>query len=92
MEVTRSFTIQNSLGMAARHSANFVLTVRKGKSEVKVTKEGDDYVANGESILGLLSLACPKGTVITVTADGEDAENVIEALGELIAKGFGVGD
>ena len=39
--------------------------------------------------MGIMTLKAKKGTVITITADGEDEDAVIERFGELIKTGFG---
>jgi phosphocarrier protein len=44
---------------------------------------------DGKSIMGLLLLAAPRGATITVTADGGDEQAALDALCELVARGFG---
>jgi phosphocarrier protein len=46
-------------------------------------------VVNGKSIMGVLMLAAPKDTKILIRAIGEDAEEALAAIGELIARKFG---
>ena len=81
------FTIINKLGLHARASALFVKTASQFSSEVKVRR--DDVEVNGKSIMGIMMLAAAKGTLIQVTAEGEDEERAMEVLGELIRNGFG---
>lgn len=57
------------------------------KSEVIVEKDGLE--ASGSSIMGLLMLAASKGTSIKVTLNGNDAEELVLALEELINSKFG---
>ena len=81
------FTILNDKGLHARASARFVEVVEKFESEVTVEKDGLE--ASGSSIMGLLMLAASKGTSIKVTLNGNDAEELVLALGELINSKFG---
>ena len=81
------FTILNDKGLHARASARFVVVVEKFASEVIVEKDGLE--ASGGSIMGLLMLAASKGTSIKVTLNGNDAEELVLALEELINSKFG---
>ena len=81
------FTILNDKGLHARASARFVEVVEKFESEVIVEKDG--LKASGSSIMGLLMLAASKGTSIKVTLNGNDAEELVLALEELINSKFG---
>lgn len=84
---SRVFTILNDKGLHARASARFVEVVEKFESEVIVEKDGLE--ASGSSIMGLLMLAASKGTSIKVTLNGNDAEELVLALEELINSKFG---
>ena len=81
------FTILNDKGLHARASARFVEVVEKFESEVIVEKDGLE--ASGSSIMGLLMLAASKGTSIKITLNGNDAEELVLALKELINSKFG---
>ena len=81
------FTILNDKGLHARASARFVEVVEKFESEVIVEKDGLE--ASGSSIMGLLMLAASKGTSIKVTLNGNDAEELVLAIEELINSKFG---
>lgn len=84
---SRVFTILNDKGLHARASARFVEVVEKFESEVVVEKDGLE--ASGSSIMGLLMLAASKGTSIKVTLNGNDVEELVLALEELINSKFG---
>lgn len=83
----REFTIKNRLGLHARAAAQFVHTANRFRSEVKVEKDGLEV--NGKSIMGILMLAAPQGSRISVTVAGEDNEQAMTAIGQLIENGFG---
>jgi len=83
----QNFTIKNRLGLHARAAAQLVQTANKFNSEVALVK--DDIEVNGKSIMGILLLAAPQGTDISVTVDGMDEEQAMKVIAELIEDGFG---
>jgi phosphocarrier protein HPr len=86
-DVERQFTIINELGMHARAATRFVQVANRYRAEVDVEKDGQ--TVNGKSIMGVLMLVAAQGTVIKVRARGEDAEEAVAALAELITNKFG---
>jgi phosphocarrier protein len=44
---------------------------------------------DGKSILSILTLACPQGSIISLRADGPDADKLLEAMERLIDDKFG---
>jgi len=84
--VERDAEIVNPLGMHVRPGAEFVKVANKFKSTVEVHKDG--AVVNGKSILGMMTLAAECGSSIRIKTDGEDAEQAMAALLELVAEGF----
>jgi phosphocarrier protein len=83
----RRFTIVNTLGLHARAAAQLVQIANRFRSEIHVEKDGMEV--NGKSIMGVLTLAAAKGSIITVSADGEDADTAMVALAKVIESGFG---
>jgi phosphocarrier protein len=81
------FKIVNRLGLHARAAAQLVQTANRFVSDVTIAKDGDEV--NGKSIMGLLMLAAPQGSRITVTVSGRDAAEAIKVIGSLINDGFG---
>lgn len=81
------FTIRNRLGLHARAAAQFVKKASGYASEVWVEKDGQSV--NGKSIMGLLMLACPLGTKLTLRVDGKDEETAFADLAKLVDDGFG---
>jgi phosphocarrier protein len=86
-KVSKDLTIENRNGLHARPAALFVKTASRFRAEVWVEK--DEERVNGKSIMGLMMLAAGKGSVLRVSAEGEDAMTVVTELEELIRTRFG---
>jgi phosphocarrier protein len=84
---TSEFKIVNRLGLHARAAAQLVQTANRFVSDVMVGKDGTEV--NGKSIMGLLMLAAPQGSFVTVTTSGEDAKEAMQAIRTLLNDGFG---
>lgn len=85
--VRKEFVIKNRLGLHARAAAQLVKTSNRFRAEILVEKEGTEV--NGKSIMGLLMLAAPQGSRISVGAHGDDEEDALATIGKLIDEGFG---
>lgn len=83
----KDFLIINKLGLHARASALFVKTASRFDAEVKLAKEGIEV--NGKSIMGIMMLAASKGTTVSLTIEGSDETEALQAIGDLITNGFG---
>ncbi len=83
----RTLTIKNELGMHARAATKFVQLAGKYPCEVTVSKDGHDV--NGKSIMGVLMLVASKGSVITIRAKGDKADDAVTALAQLVDDKFG---
>jgi phosphocarrier protein len=79
-------TVVNPLGLHARAAARFVRLASRFKSQVRVTR--GSRTMDGKSILGLLLLAAARGSELTISADGPDEAEALEALCALAARGF----
>ncbi|MHB8707304.1 MAG: HPr family phosphocarrier protein [Desulfuromonadales bacterium] len=87
MTESAEFRLVNRLGLHARAAAQLVQTANRFKSDVMVAKDGEEV--NGKSIMGLLMLAAPVGSLLRVTISGEDATEAMKTIGALIDDGFG---
>lgn len=85
-EVQQKVKITNTLGLHARPASLFVKIATNFKSEIIVEKDGEEV--NGKSLMGLLMLAAASGSIINISARGEDCENALRAIIELIDKKF----
>jgi phosphotransferase system HPr (HPr) family protein len=83
---SREFTVGNKLGIHARPAAQFVKTASKFACDIRVEKDGEEV--DGKSIMGLMMLAAGHGSVLRISAEGEDSEEAFAALAALIARNF----
>ena len=86
MSARRTVEICNMRGLHARASAKFVKAAAGFDAEVKVAKDGTEVDAR--SIMGLMMLAAGIGSTIEITAEGDEAEQAVEALAALVANRF----
>jgi len=85
--IQQEFTIQNKVGLHARPAAVFVQTAVKFKSNIIVEKDGKEI--NAKSIISVLSLGAEKGSKIIIKIEGEDEQEAMKALKELVHNNFG---
>jgi phosphotransferase system HPr (HPr) family protein len=79
--------IVNLLGLHARAAARFVRAATRFRSRIMISKDGNS--TDGKSILGILFLAATAGTEITISANGDDEHEAVDALVSLVADGLG---
>ena len=84
--VEREVQIVNRAGMHARPAAEFVKIAGRFKADIRVEKDG--LQVNGKSIMGVLMLAAEHGSRLRLSAQGSDAEAAVEALSDLVGRGF----
>jgi len=84
--VEREVQIVNRAGMHARPAAEFVKVAGRFTATIRVEKDGLEV--NGKSIMGVLMLAAEHGSLLRLTAEGTDAHDALEALSDLIGRGF----
>jgi phosphotransferase system HPr (HPr) family protein len=84
--ISRDIEIKNKLGLHARAAAKLVHTAARFKSDIKIRK-GEEEV-DGKSILGILLLAAGRGSTVTIRAEGEDENEAMNAVQELIDRKF----
>jgi phosphocarrier protein HPr len=78
----RETTVGPEAGLHGRPAAQFIKTAKRFSSQIVVIK-GDREV-NAKSVMKITGLA-KKGEKITIRAEGEDAEQAVDALAELIS-------
>ena len=80
--VERETTVGPEAGIHGRPAARFLKAAKGFSSDIVIVK-GDREV-NAKSILKITGLA-KKGEKITIRAEGEDAEQAVETLADLIS-------
>lgn len=85
--LVREMPIINRKGLHARASAKFVQCCENFDADIRVTRCGE--TVGGTSIMGLLTLAAAQGTSVSVSANGPQAHDALEALEALLANRFG---
>ena len=81
-----SIVITNKVGLHARPARLLVQAAALFQSQIQV--QCREKIANAKSILGVLKLGAALGDTILLHAEGEDAENAIETLTELVKQKF----
>lgn len=84
---SRTVTVTNALGMHARAAARFVRLASRYQARISVARDG--RTIDGKSIMGILLLAASRGTMITISAEGSDEADAVEALAALVSSGLG---
>ena len=84
--INRTVEIVNRAGMHARPAAQFVQLAGSFAADIRLEKDGLEV--NGKSIMGVLMLAAGMGSELRLSATGNDAEDAVEALSDLIGRGF----
>ena len=87
MRVLRKVKVKNALGLHARPATIIVKLLQASKSAVSFTYKKE--MINARSIMSILMLAANKNSQITITADGEDAEEIMNRLVEAFENEFG---
>jgi len=85
-KIEKEIPIVNRLGLHARPAAMFVRIASRYRSEIWVSKEGEEV--NGKSIMGLMMLAAGQGSKLRIRCEGLDAEKAMEELEALINAKF----
>lgn len=81
--MTRTVRIGSSHGLHARPAKLFAQAAKDSGVAVTIAKDSGKPV-NAASILGVIALAIEHGDYVTLTAEGEGAEGVLDTLTELL--------
>ena len=83
----RTLSIQNKLGIHMKPAGLFVKEAGKYKSKISVYKNDLEHrKVNAKSLIGVLTLAAGIGTTITILADGEDEDQALNGLEDLVVR------
>ena len=85
--VRKEITIVNKLGLHARAAAKFVTLASSFDSDIRLARA--NRAVNGKSIMGVMMLAAAKGASLELIAEGEDEQQALSKLEQLILDRFG---
>ena len=86
MTAHRSVEVINKRGLHARASAKFVKLAAEFDAEVSVSRDGQ--TVDARSIMGLMMLGAGPGSMLELTAEGDQADAALDALCELVSARF----
>lgn len=87
--VERTVEVVNPLGLHARAAAQLVRLAGGFASEIILYRDSKGIAANAKSILSVLHIAAPFGSVLRITTDGTDEDEAMDSVVSLFASGFG---
>jgi phosphocarrier protein len=85
-ELSKIVVIRNELGLHARSAARIAKLTQNCRSKVWLIKDREK--ADASSIIDILTLACEKGTTITITIEDPTDLDILNALVKLVETGF----
>ena len=86
MPTNKLLIITDKLGLHVRPAWALVKLFSKYRSQITICK--DKRIANGKSILEILSLGAGAGSTLILTVEGDDAPQVMDEISSLIDAGF----
>lgn len=82
---TRTVAVASKSGLHARPASLFTQAVAECGIEVTIAHDGGEPV-DAASILFVMSLGVPHGDEVTLEAEGDEAERVLDELAALLAR------
>lgn len=82
----KDIKIINTLGIHARPAGMIANISARFVCDIKIIK--DKMEVNAKSIMGIMTLAAGKGSVITVITNGTDEAQALAAIADLFARKF----
>jgi phosphocarrier protein len=89
MELECSVKISNKYGLHARASTRLAEVAKKFESSIRLSRVETNEEVDAKSILGILTLGAEKGQILRIRASGQDAEQAVAALVEVVRQNFG---
>ena len=81
---SKEITVTNQVGLYARPATFFIQKANEFKSSVWL--ESENRRMNAKSLLGIMSLGIVTGAVVTLSAEGTDAEDAVNALENMLQR------
>ena len=86
-KLSRTVIIENRLGLHARAAVKLVQLAQAYQAVITLESQ-DQKTATADTVMGILMLESAQGQRITVWAEGEQAEQALEAVCHLITDKF----
>ena len=86
MGLTREVTVVNELGLHARSAVRLAGIAKAARGGVWVLRAAEK--ADATSVMEVLTLACEKGSTLTLEVDDPEDAPVLDALTRLVENGF----
>lgn len=86
IKCSEAVTIVNQLGLHARAASKLAQLCQQFNARIELVQE--DKSADASSVLALLMLASSKGKTLQVCTEGDDAQQALAAVVNLIKNGF----
>ena len=86
----KDIEIQNKKGLHARAASKLVQLAARFKAQIYLSRDGQK--SDAKSILGVLVLAAHQGSYLTISAVGEDEQDAMNQLCDLINRKFDEGE
>lgn len=87
-KLQKEFTITNRLGLHARPASLLTKTSSSFESTITLTNLASGDSCDTKSVMSLLVLGVPCGSRVRLDICGPDAEQAMDALSDLILRGF----
>ena len=84
--IEREVTIKNRSGLHTRPAATLVKVASRFKAEFSILK--DEFIINGKSIIGVMTLAAEQGSTLVLRFEGVDEAEAAAAILDLFERGF----
>ena len=82
----QNMTVLNKNGIHARPAALIAQTMGQFNSNIDMSCNGN--TVNAKSIMGVITLGAANGTEVSISADGSDENEAVDALSQLFQSGF----
>lgn len=89
MELESVVEIGNKYGLHARASTRLAQVAKQFQSAIRVSRLGEPEEVDAKSILGVLTLGIGRGQTLRIRVDGDDAQQAMASIVELVRNNFG---
>lgn len=84
MRVEKDIVVKLNRGIHAITAAKIYIILKETKSVISI--KGPAFETDGKDVIGLLAMNAFKDSVLHVTAEGEDAEEIVTKLEEFVSQ------